>query len=197
MGVAARALRLLWPRGHAHRLAGHGSALIAALGDVLDTLRDSARSIVSESRPDEASAMLPEWHAALGLRYDPTLPADTQRTRLAATLFSVGGSTRSDLERQIQKEFPDITIEEVSASAVVGEGELGAAVSGGTFGDIAPGMFDVRGTLNNDTEAERLAAIIQHFAPLHLAPFSKLTILSDSGTSELGVAVTGLAICGV
>ena len=196
MGIASRALALLWPKGHPHTLAGYGASIVAALGDVLDDLHERARLIVSEASPDTALHTLPEWHAALGIRYDPLVPIETQRARLAAMYYSIGGATLNDIERQIRKELPGITITEISATSETGEAECGVEVCGAESGDYASGMYEVSGTLTDDAEVARLVAILQHFAPLHLAPYSSLTILSDSGSSETGVAVCGIEECG-
>ena len=196
MGIAATALRLLWPKGSPHSLAGHGEPLLLALGDILDDLRDRVRLIISESRPDEALHTLPEWHAALGRRYDPLLPVETQRLRLTATLYARGGATRNDLQAQIAKEFTGVTISEISATSETGAAECGVEECGASEGDIASNVYLVTGALDDDAQAARLAAILQHFSALHLAPFNNLIIRSDAGSSETGVATCGLEECG-
>ncbi|MBL8966332.1 MAG: hypothetical protein JNG85_04925 [Spirochaetaceae bacterium] len=196
MGVASKALRLLWPKGRAHSLAGHGSLLVDALGENLDALRAAARSVVSESRPDEATAMLPEWHAALGLRYDPTLPVATQRTRLAATLFSVGGATRNTLQAQINKEFPAVIVEERPILRTVGAAHCGLSRCSARTGSFDSSSYLVSGTVANRSASARLAAIIQHFALLHLIPFSNIAIATDTGVARCGASICGVAKTG-
>lgn len=198
MGLMDKVIRIVWPRGRAHRLAGHGESLLTALGAVLDDARTTARSIIAESKPATASDTLPEWHDALGLAYDATRPIDEQRNRLEAMRFSVGGSTLNMLQRQIAKELPDIIVSEVPAFGESGVAECGVAYTGGLTGDYSPTYYDVSGTLLDEYQERRLDAILDHFAPLHLIPSTySVIILSLTATAETGMATSGLAECGV
>jgi len=195
MGVMRDAFRLLFPRGRAWRLI-HDDPLTIALGEALEAARLAARKIVAEANPGTATDTLPEWHAALGLQYDETLPLATQRERLENIRLSVGGMTRNQLQEQVTREFSGVIISEVSATSECGAAEAGVEQCAGVEGDYSPVYFDVSGELNNDAEAARVAAIIAHFAPLHLVPCSSMTILGLTATTESGLAICGIEECG-
>jgi hypothetical protein len=195
MGVAEKALRLLWPKGKAHALLGDSAKLITGLGVGLDRVHDAARMVLDESIPFRALVTLPDWHAALGIPYDSTLPIDSQRIRLDAVWSAVGGMTLNDLQEQVQKEFPGVFISEVSVTSECGLDECGVAVCNGQAGDYSPTFYDVTGEVNDDAELMRLGRILDHFAPAHLIANIIVDVLSITATSsEAGDDICGLSV---
>jgi len=188
-------LRLLWPRGRAWALVGN-SALGLALGDIFEESRETVRSIVTESRPGMATETLEDWHAALGQIYDPSRPVAEQQARLESIRLSVGGMTLNQLQEQIAREFPGVTVSEVTTSAECDLDECGVAYCGGVDGDYSPLYYDVKGELADDYEALRVGAILAHYAPAHLIACSYLTVEGVTGTAECGVALCGIEECG-
>lgn len=193
MGLMRRVLDLLVPPGAAWLLPGGAGDLADGLADTLERPRTFARSALAETLPYTATDMLEEWHEALGQAYDPTQTLTAQRTKLDAIMTATGGVKINDLNNQLHKELPNVDVEEISVSAEVGEAECGVAECAGVDGDIDPFRYIVTGTVDNDDEAARCQAILAHFAPLHLVPYSELVILTDSATAEVGLAVAGLA----
>jgi hypothetical protein len=197
MGIATSSLRLLWPKGLAHRLNGHGQALLGALGSVLDDVRASARGIIDESRPGTATFLLPEWHDTLGVVYDSSRPLEEQRQKLESIRTSLGGMTLNDLQRQIARELPGIIVSEVASSAISGLDEAGVSRCGGVEGDYSPTYYDISGTVTDDYQEGRLDAILDHFSPLHLIPSTTAVVnLSLTATAEAGLATAGLEQAG-
>lgn len=201
MGIVRRALEILLPRGHAWRLPASTASLIDGLADTLDRPRVFAQGALVEAHPGTATAMLPEWHAALGQRYDATQTVEAQRRKLSAILSAQGGVTLNQLNEQMHKELPQVDFEEIVETDTTDEcgvGECGLAEAGSTLvgSEFNPFIYLVTGTVDNDTEAARVISVIAHFAPLHLLPISSLVILTDSGTAECGLDVCGLAECG-
>ncbi len=179
MGVIRRALELLLPRGHAWLLPAGTGQLVDGLADTLDRPRVFARGALAEVSPATATDMLPEWHAALGQRYDPTQTLEAQRRKLEAIVTSQGGVTPNQLNAQMHKELPGVDfveIVETDTTAVCGVGEVGLAECGSVLEgtEFNPFIYEVTGTVDNDTEAARVIAVIAHFAPLHLMPISSL-----------------------
>ena len=185
------ALRLSFPQGKLWQKIT-ADPLTLALGGVLENLRTAARQIIAESNPGTAVDTLPEWHAALGQKYDATRPIAEQRTRLESIRLSIGGMTLYQLQEQMSKEFPTVTISEVSANSESGVEECGVAYTAGVEGDYSPLYFDVSGVLADDIEAARVGSIIDHFSPFHLVACMSLTIEGLSSTSESGVALCGV-----
>jgi len=189
------ALRLLWPTGKAHRLLGDGSKLIDGLSLEPERVHVAARAVVDEAIPFRALVTLPDWHEALGIPYDPTLPIASQRARLDAVWSAVGGMTLSALQEQVQKEFPGVFISEVSVTSECGLDECGVAVCNGQASDYSPTYYDVTGEVNDDSELMRLGRILDHFAPAHLIANIIVEVLSMTATSsEAGDDICGLSV---
>ncbi len=195
-----RVLDRLHPPGSAWRIIGDLAMLMEGIADTLERARMFLRAGLAESLPLTASDMLPEWHAALGQRYDPTQTLEYQRRMLDAIWTAFGGVTLNQLNAQMHKELPDVDIAEIietDTTTECGVGELGLAECGSTLvgSEVNPFIYDVAGEVANDVEAARVIAVLQHFAPLHLTPRSSLTILTDTGTAECGLATVGIAEC--
>jgi hypothetical protein len=196
MDVMLTALRRLFPPGSAWRLPGNLGKLVQGLAVSLEAARVLIRGLLTESIPWTASAMLAEWSEALGQVYDSTQGDAYNQRKLDAIQTALGSSTLNALNAQVRKEFSTVTISEVSAGAIVGAAECGVAECGAADGSINPYYYLISGSVANDTYAARVIAICDHFAPRHLSAYSSLTILSDTGTTELGVGLVGKAECG-
>lgn len=191
MGVMLDSFRLAFPRGRAFD-GIRDSSLVKAVGGQLETLREIVRKIPLEANPGRATYMLPEWHEALGKRYNSTIPIDEQRRRLEAARFVIGGMTMRQLQEQIDKEFEEIVISEIPTNSEAGVEECGVSYTHGVEGDYSTMYYDVAGTLDNDEQALHLAATLERFAPTHLVPCSSLNVLSASPTAETGVGTCGI-----
>ncbi len=191
----------LHPSGSAWRIIGTLALVMDGLGDYLERVRQFIRAAQAESLPYTATDMLPEWHEALGQRYDATQTPDYQRRMLDAIWTAFGGVQLNKLNLQMHKELADVDVVEIvsaGTSSIAGEAECGAEECNSTVAttEINPYVYMVAGTVQNDTEAARVAAVLAHFAPLHLQAQSSLTILTDSKTAECGLDVCGIAECG-
>lgn len=190
-----KALQLVLPRGRAHAFPGDGLKLVEGLGVSLDRLHAAGRDIVAESNPGTATELLPEWHAALGIAYDSTRPVADQRAMLESVRCAIGGMTLNDLQLQIQREFPDVTVAEVSATSECGVAECGIAICNGREGDYSARYYDILGAVDNDSQLMRLGRICDHFAPAHLIANIAVEVRSLSETSsECGDCICGLGV---
>ena len=201
MGVVATCLRLLMPRGRPWALAVDGEKLFEGIGVTLERPRAAARAVLSEARPGTAVLMLPEWCLALGVKYDPTTAVADLQARLDAIDTALADMTLNELNEQMHKEIPAVSIAEMLTAGDTSE--CGIAECGGdecnstTSGaDIDPYQYLVYGTVVNDTEYARVLSVVQHYAPLHLIMQTNIVNLSASGTSECGVEICGIAECG-
>lgn len=201
MELMGRVLRLLFPPGSAWQLPGALGDLVDGLADSLKRMRDFLHDALAEMIPYTATDMLEEWHEALGQKYDPTQTIADQRTKLDAIMSAVGNTTLNQLNTQMHKELPDVDISEIyeeDTTAECGVGETGVAECASTLEgeEVNPYLYRVEGEVEDDVEAARVAAVLEHFAPLHLAPLSDLVILTDTGTAECGIATVGIAETG-
>lgn len=195
MGLMKKTLDLLLPRGYLWRFIGDGSRLIEGLAVSLDRTKASIDKVRTEALPETAVDTLKEWHAELGVKYDPTVPIETQQRRLSAIHTAKGGCTLGGLSVQLEKEYSGLSVTESSATA-----------------------FAINGTVPTLEDAMRVGAIISRHAPLHLIPtifgYTAATagnenpvppsasdldgsILSLTDEAVSGVAVCGLTTCGL
>jgi hypothetical protein len=194
MGIMRRVLDLLLPRGLIWRFTGEASIMFDGIAESLQRAKEKIDQARYESRPITALDTLPEWHRAMGIAYDPTLPIERQRAMLDAILTATGNATPEGLALQIGKEYAGLTVSETG-----------------------PLAFAISGTVERVQDARRVGAIISHFAPLHLVPtvfgytaptagnpnpvppspdLDDPSIISTNPVARCGVATTGLARIG-
>lgn len=195
MGIVEKALTLAFPKGRLWKLIGDAQKLIVGMSVQLQAAKDKIDATILESNPATAVETLPEWHDALGVFYDPTLPMAKQQKMLAAIKTATGNSTKAGLGFQLEKEYPGLTITERPLGAV--------------------NEYAVDGTVETIQDARRVGAILAHFAPLHLLPTvfgytapttgnpnpvptnpTSPDILSTQFFARVGVAACGLARVG-
>jgi len=207
MGIMRSTLRRLFPRGPAWRLTGTMGALIDALAASLERAREYARGIVDESLPSTATDTLDRWFRMLGLPYDATQTLSTRRQRARQAYTAVGGQNKAYLESTIQQAYPDVELEEPDfrTGDMVGIGMAGQAevtnyapwVPGAAQDGTYPvEYFRLIGSVQNTYERNGLAGIFSRIQPAHLRAIYDVTILNATETSEVGLALTGLAEVG-
>lgn len=194
MGITARSLRILFPRGTAWPITTWLGKLLDGIALSFEDLRAFLKTVLTESVPGLAVAMLPEWYLALGLKYDATLSLADRQTRVGATYTAIGGQGFSYLQDRLQAELPDTyilegAVEDEGVSAVSGIGRSGIMRSGA--GNTVH-TYSVNGFVEDNQEYDRMLAILAHVYPLHLGPTVNVAI-----TSQLGLARSGIAKCGV
>lgn len=164
---------------------------IATFLERVKAVLDNARS---ESMPATATDTLLEWHHALGIKYDPTLPLEKQRAMLDAIITAGGSATKDGLALQISKEYSGLAVAETDGT-----------------------NYAITGQVQTSQDARRVGAICAHFAPLHLVPtvfgYTAPTsgngnavpvvpntddgsIISTNRLARCGVVTTGLARVG-
>ena len=197
MGVILDALTSLLPRGRL-RLRRDGQAIIGGIADAVEDLKTSGRSLLTESWPGTAVDTLPQWHATMGIAYDPTARSVAeQQTMLAAMESAQGGSTLALLQAQLDKEFGGrVVVSEAYVTGVSGVAKSGLTRCGLASSIVYTLGYDVTGTVYSSTEAARVAAILARYAPAHLEPNSLLTDLSATSIALAGLARTGIARTG-
>lgn len=198
MGVVSRALRALFPRGHAWQLPGRFGLLADGLSESFERLRLFLRAVVGESLPGTAEATLPEWYEALGIPYDPTLSLEQRRARAEGAYTAVGGQSFGYLQERLQAELPETyilegEIEDVGVAATSGVGRSGLMRSGA--GNPLH-TFSVLGFVETTDEYNRLLAILARIFPLHLSPIIGVSIRSQLGLARSGIAKSGVARSG-
>lgn len=190
-------IRSLLPRGRL-TLRQDGEAITGGVADAIDDLKDAGRSVITEGWPGTAVDTLPQWHDTMGVAYDPTARSIAeQQTMLEAMETAVGGMTLAKLQAQLDKEFDGrVVVSEAYVIGTVGQAVCGLARCGMADSIIYALGYDVTGTVYSSTEAARVAAILQRYAPAHLQPNSLLTDLSATSIGLVGLARVGIARTG-
>ena len=113
MVITERALRRLFPGGHAFRLPATIGQVVSAIALSTERLRTFFLTIPTESLPFTSVMTLPAWYQALGLNYDSTKAQADQQAQVDAAWSQSGGQYLNYLNAQIQKELPQVYIAEV------------------------------------------------------------------------------------
>lgn len=116
MGLVSKMITLAFPKGRLWKFIGDAQKLIDGSAIQFQSAKDLTDTIILESNPATAVATLPEWHAALGVHYDPTLSISKQQKMLSSIKTATGSSTKNGLAYQIAKEYPGLTIVEYNVN---------------------------------------------------------------------------------
>lgn len=197
MGVVVDAIKSLIPSGRL-RLNADGGAIRDGIGDAVNALKTSGRTVITEGWPGTAVDTLPQWHDTLGIAYDPLARSTAEaQLMLAAMESGKGGNTLASLQAQLDKEFfGRVVVSEAYITGVTGVAITGLATCGLSSSIIYAFGYNVSGTVYSSTEAARVSAILARYAPAHLQPNSLLTDLSASAIALSGLARTGIARTG-
>lgn len=204
MGLIKQALRQLLPP----RLFGPNiRAVVDAIAASVQSAYDYIAATVRESNPGTATDTLPEWYAALGLKYDPTLTLATRRALAQQAYISIGGQAPQQIEDTLQIAFPDITIERVEyePAQMVGIGMVGLIMAqdypswftGTEDGTYPYAYFRVTGEVDDQQELTALLNLLDRIAPAEMEPATgDIVIRNLTETAEVGLAMVGLAQVG-
>ena len=204
MTVTERAFRRLFYSGHATKLPGTIGLVVKAITMSFDRLRAFYLQIPSEAVPKTAVLTIPAWYQALGLPYDPTTGLSDLQARADAAWSQTGGQSLNYLNGQIQKELPQVYIQEVlfpggppanqqAIDARVGLGHVGAMRVSASDAGMS---YLVIGTVPDRPKYNRLQAIIARIGPLNLWPAFIIQITSELGAARTGVGHVGNARIG-
>ena len=199
MAIIKRALRLLFPPGHAWTLTGTLGDLVDALAMSFSRLRTFFRGILTESLPGTAEETLPEWYESQGLEYNPTLPLAKRQKRAESAYVATGGQGFNYLQDRLQAELPEVYITEstgedsAGVAAITGIARCGIERCGK---GILLHSFLVQGYVEDSGEYNRLLSILARIFSLHLAPIMGVTNKSILGIDRCGIGRTGTARCG-
>jgi hypothetical protein len=203
MVLSEKALRRLFPPGHAFKLPGEIGLVITALSLSFERLRAFFKTITTEAIPFYAVLTLPAWYQALGMTYDPTRTLGDLQAQADAAWANTGGQYLNYLNAQIQKELPNVYLSEtLSQTQPTGWPGMDGRCNVGRSGLATCSGFDVwmtyqvNGTVTDRTHYNRLQAILARIAPLHLQPMYNVQIMSEQFIARSGIAQTNNARSG-
>lgn len=207
MGIMKSVLLGLFPKGHPWQFPERFKSVIVALSLSLDRVKIFLHGVLTEANPGTATDTLPEWYGELGLSYDSTKTLDTLRKRAQQVYSSTGGQNKDYIQDQIQIAYPDVTIEEYSTNPenMVGLGMVGDMQVQGyplwllvtpTDGSFPIYYYRVIGEVDDISDLYGLKNLLTRIAPLTHEPVFEITIKNQTSTSEVGLAMAGLAQVG-
>lgn len=203
-----RTVRSSYPKGHPWTLHGVFGQINDALAKTLGRIKALAFGLVAESQPISATTTLESWYKAFNLLYDPGLTVAELQARVSQVYTSLGGQGLAYINEQVQRAFPDVTVEEYLVEAklfMTGIGMTGqiktasyqswvpAAYQDGSYPVF---LYRVTGTVDSVDDLRRLGDILQKIAPLTHEPIFDSSVLDIPLTAMSGLARMGLARAG-
>jgi uncharacterized protein YmfQ (DUF2313 family) len=206
MDIIKKLLRTLFPKSFLYQFRGNLGHLTDGISDALTTQKTYTDGVLDESLPSSANSTLPEWYELLGLSYDPTVSLANRQAEARQAYTALGGQHLDYLNSTIQIAFPLVFITKIQilSDNMVGEAECGEAECEGypswyplpaQDGTEPVFYYLVSGQINDDEQLARLVGLLDRIAPGELQYVLDLVILSETDTSQAGVAVCGLAEC--
>lgn len=182
----------LFPRGYL-------SDLVEALAIEPDRVRDFLQGVVTESNPGTATYTQEEWFQQFGLSFQRTLSLSDQQAITLERYLALGGQDIVYIQDQVNKAgFTDIIISENGPPVGDASNECGVAITGPAecwsppvaFGADWIFYYNVTGTVDIDSDTDRLFALLQRIAPGHLIPNFSIDVANNvCGPAECGVAL--------
>lgn len=172
--------------------------LLEALAEEPIRIRDYLRQIVRESNPGTAIDTQEEWYQQYDIQFDPTKSITDQQAVTLERFIALGDQDIIYLQDQVDKGgFPLVTVTENTLPIGTAVNECGVAQcgiaqcgNGGGFGTDWIFYFYVVGEVTDDSELDRLKALIQRLSPGHIIPIYQV-VASDNvcGPSECNEVV--------
>lgn len=199
-------LKSLFPKGSPWNLLGEFGKLITGIGTSINRVFLYANETLAESNPSTTTELLQNWFDALGLKNELNLSLEEKRRILNTNYIGTGGQSREYIQTQIQKVFPNITIEEYvfPVSFMIGYGVSGVLQVSNypswipiqyQDGSYPVFLYKVSGTVDNVTQYLILQDLIKRYAPLtHIPIYVNINFYNNSGM--VGVGQVGISEVG-
>jgi hypothetical protein len=187
-------------------LLGEFGKLITGIGTSINRVFLYANETLAESNPSTTTDLLQNWFDALGLKNELNLSLEEKRRIINTNYIGTGGQSKEYIQTQIQKVFPNITIEEYvfPINYMTGYGVTGLAQVSDypswiplLYRDNTYPVFlyKVAGTVDNVTQYLILQDLIKRYAPLtHIPIYVNINFYSNTGM--VGVGQVGISEVG-
>ena len=195
-------LKSLFPKGSPWNILGEFGKVINGISESINRVYNYAILTLNESVTLTTTDLIQNFFDAFGLQNGPTLSLPEKRQLLNSYYTGTGGQSKIYIQNQIQKVFPQITLEEYSlnVNSMVGLGMAGQMETesypgwvpilykDGTFPNF---LYKVIGTVSGVQEYLILQDLLRRYAPLtHLPIYINIDFLYISGM--VGVGQTGI-----
>lgn len=211
MGLSANlsesVLKKLFPPGSPWSLKGQFGNVVRAIAATFGRAYEFAAGVVDESLPSTVTDTFERWFDRLGIIYDPTQTTETKRRKIRQSYTAVGGQDKAYIEGVLQEAYPDLSLAEpdfttdnMTGIGMVGEMQTTDYASwvpaGAQDGSYPVEYYRVVGQVESTYDRNGAQAILDRIAPAHLSAVFDIEILNATKTSEVGLAVVGLAQVG-
>jgi hypothetical protein len=195
-------LKSLFPKGSPWNILGEFGKVINGISESINRVYNYAILTLNESVTLTTTDLIQNFFDAFGLENDPSLSLSGKRKLLNSYYVGTGGQSKIYIQNQIQKVFPNITLEEysINTSSMVGLGMTGQLQTesypswvplvnqDGTFPMY---LYKVIGTVSSVKQYLILQDLLKRYAPLtHQPIFIDIDFLYISGM--VGVGQTGI-----
>lgn len=195
-------LKSLFPKGSPWNILGEFGKLISGIATSINRVYEYGYSTLQESSTLTTTELIQNYFDAFGLENDPSLTINEKRNLLNSYYIGTGGQSKSYIQTQIQKVFPNITLEEYSLNpmSMIGIGMVGQLQTENypswiplinRDGSFPMYLYKVIGTVSSVKEYLILQDLLKRYAPLtHQPIFVNIQFNYISGM--VGVGQTGI-----
>jgi uncharacterized protein YmfQ (DUF2313 family) len=195
-------LKSLFPKGSPWNILGEFGKVISGISESINRVYQYGILTLNESVTLTTTDLIQNFFDAFGLENDPTLTLSEKRQLLNSYYIGTGGQSKVYIENQIQKVFPQITLEEysINADSMVGLGMTGQMQTESYLGWVPiinqdgtfpMYLYKVIGIVSSVKQYLILQDLLKRYAPLtHQPIFINIDFLYISGM--VGVGQTGI-----
>jgi hypothetical protein len=195
-------LKSLFPNGSPWNILGEFGKIISGISESINRVYNYGILTLNESVTLTTTDLIQNYFDAFGLENDPTLILSEKRQLLNSYYIGTGGQSKIYIQNQIQKVFPQITLEEYSINI---DSMVGLGMTGQMQTESYPGwvpiinqdgnfpmyLYKVIGTVSSVKQYLILQDLLKRYAPLtHQPIFIDIDFLYISGM--VGVGQTGI-----
>jgi hypothetical protein len=171
----------LFPKGSPWNILGEFGKLINGISQSINRVYQYGILTLNESVTLTTEDLIQNFFDAFGLENDPSLTISEKRQLLNSYYIGTGGQSKVYIENQIQKVFPEITIQEyiINIESMVGLGMTGKMQTENYLGWIPiinrdgtfpMYLYKVSGTVSNVKQFLILQDLLKRYAPLTHQP---------------------------
>jgi hypothetical protein len=199
-------LKSLFPKGSPWNILGEFGKVINGISESINRVYNYAILTLNESVTLTSTDLIQNFFDAFGLDNDLSLSISEKRRLLNSYYIGTGGQSKIYIQNQIQKVFPNISLEEYifPFTFMVGIGMVGQTQTTGypswvpiiyQNGNYPVYLYKVTGEVENVTQFLILQDLIKRYAPLtHIPIYININFNIEAGMvgiGQVGIMETG------
>ena len=199
-------LKSLFPKGSPWNILGEFGKVINGISESITRVYNYAILTLNESVTLTTTDLIQNFFDAFGLENNPGLSLTEKRKLLNSYYVGTGGQSKIYIQNQIQKFFPNISLEEYifPFTFIVGNGMVGQMQTTGypswvpiinQNGSYPVYLYKVTGEVENVTQFLILQDLLKRYAPLtHIPIYVNINFNIEAGMvgiGQVGIMETG------